>query len=380
MKGADNYSIAQDAPSHPAGPTACAACCREGSQLVFIGKHWTRSFRFIMAAVAAIAIAGCASTGKVARQRTTNMGPEPLLINPQVTFYNKRWDVPRLAGTFAVFPYSVIDGGKGNGSAEEPQLLFELVNFVESMGFRFVRLDQHPDLLLTIDVRSFAPGYSRHLGGVFYPYWSPGRQLSRKDFPELLARPSIGGNWRNWGEWNPPLSTGEKPGYMEEADRNMKPPDGQGFYYLVNVQAYSGRTLRNEWMATGVAAARTRNTPVAVQKILQTIIDQFPFTRKFYESRSAGYTGLSCSDFTVDGTNYYPVVLSFIPDAPAEKAGMKIFDRIVRVDGVDVRNKQLGDVIGMIIGKPGTSVKLTVWRVDRLLTFTITRVRLLPHR
>lgn len=161
----------------------------------------------------------------------------------------------------------------------------------------------------------------------------------------------------------------------------MKPPGGRGYYYLVNVQAYNGKTLRNAWLATGVAAARTRNIAVAVQKILETIIDQFPITPIFHESPDAGYTGISLSDFTVDGTNYYPVVMSFLRYSPAKKAGMKRFDMIVRVDGIDVRNKQLDDIAGMIIGKPGASVTLTVWRVDKLLTFTITRVREFPsHR
>lgn len=50
--------------------------------------------------------------------------------------------------------------------------------------------------------------------------------------------------------------------------------------------------------------------------------------------------------------------------SPAEKAGIKKGDRIIKVDGADVNGKSLDDVVKTIRGKAGTVVKITVTRDD----------------
>lgn len=59
---------------------------------------------------------------------------------------------------------------------------------------------------------------------------------------------------------------------------------------------------------------------------------------------------------------------------PAEKAGLKPFDVIVKVDGKPVRDFGLQKVVNMIRGKPGTKVTLTVWRAGKK-PFDVTIVR-----
>lgn len=54
------------------------------------------------------------------------------------------------------------------------------------------------------------------------------------------------------------------------------------------------------------------------------------------------------------------VIVSPIEDTPAEKAGIKSGDIIVRVDDKEVSGKDLDGAVSMMRGKPGTSVKITI--------------------
>ena len=53
-------------------------------------------------------------------------------------------------------------------------------------------------------------------------------------------------------------------------------------------------------------------------------------------------------------------VISPFDDSPAEKAGVKAGDMILEIDGRPIHQANLDRVIGLIRGKPGTSVRLTI--------------------
>src|SRR5207248_4242813 len=55
-----------------------------------------------------------------------------------------------------------------------------------------------------------------------------------------------------------------------------------------------------------------------------------------------------------------PVVVAPIEDSPAEQAGLLAGDTIVMVDGDDVTNYTLTELVTKVRGPRGTSVKLTV--------------------
>lgn len=61
-------------------------------------------------------------------------------------------------------------------------------------------------------------------------------------------------------------------------------------------------------------------------------------------------------------------------NSEAEKAGMKIGDKICAVDGEDVKGLPLDKVRERIIGKEGTTVSITVIRADREINFTVKRM------
>ena len=68
-------------------------------------------------------------------------------------------------------------------------------------------------------------------------------------------------------------------------------------------------------------------------------------------------------------------VVGIIPGTPAEKAGIKVGDKIVTVDGTDVTNLQTDEVANRVRGQEGTQVMIGVLRGSTSLTFTLSRAR-----
>ena len=71
-------------------------------------------------------------------------------------------------------------------------------------------------------------------------------------------------------------------------------------------------------------------------------------------------------------------VISPIEGTPADKAGIKAGDFIVRINNTQVKGLSLYEAVSMMRGKSGTKINLTVRRkdVDDELKFTITRAKI----
>jgi carboxyl-terminal processing protease len=69
-------------------------------------------------------------------------------------------------------------------------------------------------------------------------------------------------------------------------------------------------------------------------------------------------------------------IISPLPNSPAEKAGLKAGDLLLMVDGVNVVDQTLDEVISRIRGKAGTKVKITVNRNGEEKGFEIIREKI----
>ncbi|HSN95314.1 MAG TPA: S41 family peptidase, partial [Anaerolineaceae bacterium] len=78
----------------------------------------------------------------------------------------------------------------------------------------------------------------------------------------------------------------------------------------------------------------------------------------------------------VDTTGDYIQVISPMKGSPAELAGLKAKDIVIAIDDVDMTGTPGELALQRILGKAGTSVKLTVLRDNEKLDFTITRAKI----
>ncbi|MFV1973385.1 MAG: S41 family peptidase [Thiohalobacterales bacterium] len=73
--------------------------------------------------------------------------------------------------------------------------------------------------------------------------------------------------------------------------------------------------------------------------------------------------------------NGFVKVIAPIDDTPAQRAGVKAGDLVIRLDDTPVKGMTLGDAVKIMRGKPGTDIELTIVREgqDKPLQITITR-------
>ncbi len=135
--------------------------------------------------------------------------------------------------------------------------------------------------------------------------------------------------------------------------------------------------------AQALAAARLTKTQlsyVAIRGMTESFDDSHTgfLTPDQYKERlsrqrgQAGFTGVGIVLATKDNKFYVQAV---IPGGPAEAAGVRQYDRIIRINDVNANGLQMDQVSGLIRGTPGTAVTLTLQRpaVTDPIVLTITR-------
>ena len=67
------------------------------------------------------------------------------------------------------------------------------------------------------------------------------------------------------------------------------------------------------------------------------------------------------------------VVTDVLEGYSAEKEGIRIGDKIIEVDGIDVTGKNTGDLRALVKGAPGTKVNMKIDRNGQYISFSLTR-------
>lgn len=92
--------------------------------------------------------------------------------------------------------------------------------------------------------------------------------------------------------------------------------------------------------------------------------------KKMKEMSDGNFTGVG---MVVEKRDGYVKVVSPIDDTPADIAGIKTGDRIIKIDGIRIGKKTLEESVKMMRGVPGTSVELTIKRKNKTLVKEIVR-------
>jgi carboxyl-terminal processing protease len=123
------------------------------------------------------------------------------------------------------------------------------------------------------------------------------------------------------------------------------------------------------------------NPNKTVKASIDAMLKSFdPYTVYYAEDDIEDYMTMTTGKYNgigiVTGNRNGRITIMLIDEGtPAEKAGLKIGDEIVKVDGVDLKSKKGIDPGKLIKGQTGTSVKLTVKRygTDKLEDIAVTR-------
>ena len=115
----------------------------------------------------------------------------------------------------------------------------------------------------------------------------------------------------------------------------------------------------------------------AIEGLIDTLDD--PYTsyltpeelREFRNTIDGNYVGIGVQ---MQPGKIYPQVLNTVENTPASKAGIRPGDWIIKIDGVDISDELLAQVVEKIRGPAGTKLTLTIRR-DGAADFDITLSR-----
>lgn len=121
---------------------------------------------------------------------------------------------------------------------------------------------------------------------------------------------------------------------------------------------------------------KTKLIDAAIEGMINSLDDPYSIymneddTDTFNEAVDGKYIGIGAS-ITIDG-DYIKIVAMF-NNSPVKKAGMEIGDKIIEVDGVDIKGKSTKEVTSLVKGKDKTSVTIKALRDDKEMTFKLKR-------
>jgi carboxyl-terminal processing protease len=107
-----------------------------------------------------------------------------------------------------------------------------------------------------------------------------------------------------------------------------------------------------ELMKTGVDAMLESLDPYT-NYISESEIEGFRFTTM------GKYKGIGARVVNFDE---YPTIVSIYKDSPSDKAGLRVGDKFLNINGNDVANREFEDVNAILKGSPGTAITCTIKR------------------
>ena len=148
------------------------------------------------------------------------------------------------------------------------------------------------------------------------------------------------------------------------------------------IMKYYKYDITREEMLTAAVTAILKEHPELLEEFGKGTFDALDENSMYYneeefetrlEDVSGVYVGIGIN---VHYDEEYVILGEPLEGAPAEGSGLKVGDKVIYVDGINVKGYGLDKVTELIKGKPGTSVNITVLRNDIEYTYTIQRAEI----
>ena len=293
-------------------------------------------YKYFLLCVSIILFSGCAIP-------KTNLSPVLHKDKPRI----RTFKAPELDNikpkTFSVFPVSRLKTDPLlKDDRLETHMLFLLRNTFEIRGYRYVELAEDPDFLATID------GHVQQKKGhvipktLRSPKWFAERKILDAYISSDMTR-------QNYTVPNEMVGT---------------------CYPIIRIDALEPKTQKPLWAGIGIGKAGNSDLRVSSQTLVIFLLGEFPKGPFSYERIMTPF-GFGFFVFTNNGNDYYPTVFELIADSPADKAGMRLYDMILSIDGISVKNRPVSEIIDMFKKESGRKKSFTMLRLDKKIDLEI---------
>lgn len=333
-----------------------------------------RTCLIILLACLAICLIGCNGDDKEVK---AFFAPADLIDEATINQYaDPDFDIAERK-TFCILPLTIAVGSEyeaefGNELLEK-QMIYQLRNYLELMGYSFEPDPLKADLVATIsgnnEYRSkYIPPHS-----ITVPDYVPSQTVK--------VRTDQSGNVRAYGTYDSAYgyysgteeTTIEIPGYYTTETINV-PGRTVGWYYPdITINIFSTETNKSVWYANGYSRSNNSDIRVSCQQIVLEMITKLPTSDHAYElfDYHTGFQGIAFIPFTSNGGFVQPVIINVEKDSPAKKAGLKDYDVILSINGTRTMNKTFAEVAKLFDRPEGTAFELEIKRGKNIKNFTI---------
>jgi carboxyl-terminal processing protease len=172
---------------------------------------------------------------------------------------------------------------------------------------------------------------------------------------------------------DPPLAVDVSPAPKTAADKPVNPKD---MVDLADIRAFTAvYSLVKQAYVDDVDDHRLMQA--AIHGLLAGLDPHSEYLGKeqmddLTEDTTGSYAGLGIEVVQVEGTLR---VIAPIDESPAERAGIKSGDTILRIDGKAVQSDDLDSAVAMLRGKPGTPITLSVVHEKQTLPVDVSMKR-----
>lgn len=282
--------------------------------------------------------------------------------------------------TFTIIPYSEVGGDIQINKIAEKQILFYVRNLFELKGYKFVNLNKEPDFIVSLFAKS--PYKESYIPPsiTYLPTWVPGSTTTTRTSNSGNIFLNIYGDDVTSVYGNYDTSSREVTSTSDKVVIQPYTVPGKtvGYYYpTISIWVYDYETAELVWKGEAVGSTNQSDIRISSQLLLRNVIGEFPSSNFVSTPSENGITGILLLMYTLDGNNYYPTVVKVVENSPADKAGIKVGDVILRVDGKSTQNILTKKVLSMITGRPNTNVTFQIWRegIDHAIEVTIERAK-----
>ena len=151
--------------------------------------------------------------------------------------------------------------------------------------------------------------------------------------------------------------------------RTQSPPPAKGFDLVREAQARVESSSAKRASEKALAQGAIRGMVAALDDPYAEFLDREGY-REFQDATSGHFSGVGLWLKVEDGKVR---IVSVLDDTPAARAGVRADDLISRIDGKAVKGLTLEQVVQLIKGSPGSTVRLEGVRGRETITFPLVR-------